>query len=75
MTWEENISFMMNEDLSIKRLKFGDVMQEQLDDSGADDAASKFDASFAIMSMEFSKLLPAILDAFGGEDKSAVIEE
>jgi len=75
MTWEENISFLLNEDLSIKRLKFGDVMQEQLDDSGAEDAASKFDASFAIMSMEFAKLLPAVLDAFGGEDKSAIIEE
>ncbi|UZE97570.1 recombination-associated protein RdgC [Alkalimarinus alittae] len=75
MTWEQNISFVMNEDLSIKRLKFGDVMQEQLDDSGAEDAASKFDASFAIMSMEFAKLLPAVLDAFGGEDKSAIIEE
>ncbi len=74
MTWEENISFLLNEDLSIKRLKFGDVMQEQLDDSGADDAASKFDASFAIMSMEFAKLLPAIIEAFGGEDKSAIIE-
>ena len=50
-------------------------MQEKLDDSGAEDAASKFDAGFAIMSMEFDRLIPEILEAFGGEDKSAVVEE
>jgi recombination associated protein RdgC len=72
--WNENISFILNDDLSIKRLKFGDLLQEKADDSSDEDAASKFDASFAIMSLELAKLLPEILNAFGGEDTSAVIE-
>ncbi len=75
MIWQENVTFILNDDLSVKRLKFGDVLQEQADDSGDEDAASKFDASFSIMSLELAKLIPEILEAFGGEDTSAVIEE
>ncbi|MCP5161991.1 MAG: recombination-associated protein RdgC [Hahellaceae bacterium] len=75
MEWEENISFLLQEDLSIKRLKFGDSFQEQLDNTEADDAAARLDASFSLMSLELSRLLPALLEAFGGEDTSALIEQ
>jgi len=74
LDWRESISFLLGSDLSIKRIKFGDMLQEQLDDNNAEDAASQFDAGFNIMSMEFDKLIPDILNAFGGEDTSAVIE-
>lgn len=74
LDWRESISFLLSSDLSIKRIKFGDMLQEQLDDSNAEDAASQFDAGFSIMSMEFDKLIPDILNAFGGEDTSAIIE-
>lgn len=73
LNWNDSLSFLLGADLTIKRIKFGDVMQEKLDDTGADDAAAKFDAGFAIMSMEFDRLIPEILEAFGGEDLSAVI--
>lgn len=74
LDWNESISFLLGSDLSVKRIKFGDVMQDKLDDTGADDAAAKFDAGFAIMSMEFERLIPEILNAFGGEDLSAVVD-
>lgn len=74
VSWEDNIQFLMNDDLSIKRLKFGDVLQEQLEANGGEDAATRFDAAFSIMALELAKLIPAVLDAFGGEDRSAVIE-
>ena len=74
LDWRESISFLLGSDLSIKRIKFGDMLQEQLDDNNAEDAASQFDAGFSIMSMEFDRLIPDILNAFGGEDTSAVIE-
>lgn len=74
LDWRESVSFLLGSDLSIKRIKFGDMLQEQLDDSNAEDAASQFDAGFSIMSMEFDRLIPDILNAFGGEDTSAVIE-
>lgn len=73
--WQENVTFLLGADLTIKRIKFGDMLQEQLDDANAEDAASAFDAGFSIMAMEFDRLIPDILNAFGGEDTSAIIEE
>ena len=73
--WNESMSLLLGSDLSIKRIKFGDMLQEQLEDSNAEDAASMFDAGFTIMTAEFDRLIPDILNAFGGEDTSAVIEE
>ena len=72
--WQENVSFLLGSDLTIKRIKFGDVLQDQLDDANAEDAASAFDAGFAIMTLEFDRLIPDVLSAFGGEDTSAIIE-
>ncbi len=74
LNWEDKISFVIAEDLTLKRLRFGDVLQEQAQDSGAEDAAARFDADFAILSMELSRLLPQILEAFGGEDNSALMK-
>ena len=50
-------------------------MQEKLDDIEADDKASKFDAGFSIMSLEFDQMIPDLLEALGGEDKSALISD
>lgn len=73
--WRESLSMLLGADLSIKRLKFGDVLQEQMADTNTEDAASQFDAGFAIMALEFDRLLPEVLEAFGGEDLSAVVEQ
>ena len=73
--WRESISYLLGSDLSVKRIKFGDMLQDQLEDSNAEDAAATFDAGFTIMTAEFDRLIPEILEAFGGEDTSAVIEE
>lgn len=73
MNWEDKISFILAEDLTIKRLRFSDVLQDQAQDTNAEDASARFDADFAILSMELSLLIPQILDAFGGEDDSALM--
>lgn len=75
VTWEDNLSFVLDEELGIKRLKFGDTLQEKLDDVDADDAAARFDAAFALMTLELSRLIPGLLEALGGEDRSAIIDE
>ncbi len=74
LTWNDSLSFVLGTDLSVKRVKFADVLQEKLDDTEADDAASKFDAGFAIMAMELDRLIPDLLECFGGEDTSAIVE-
>jgi len=75
ITWEEKMSFVLGDDLTVKRVKFMDIMQDKLDDANAEGAAEKFDAGFAIMAMEVNQLLPALLNAFDGEDTSAIVSE
>ncbi|WP_199457615.1 MULTISPECIES: recombination-associated protein RdgC [unclassified Marinobacter] len=75
LTWDDNVSFVLDEELGIRRLKFGETLQDQLDNVDADDAMAKFDAAFTIMTMELSRLIPGLLEALGGEDRSAIVEE
>ncbi len=75
LTWDDNVSFVLDEELGIRRLKFGETLQDQLNDIDADDAAAKFDTSFTLMTLELSRLIPGLLSALGGEDRSAIVEE
>ncbi len=75
LTWDENLSFVLDEEFGIRRLKFGDTLQEKLDEVDSDDAAARFDAAFSLMTLELSRLIPGLLDALGGEDRSAIVEE
>lgn len=75
VTWDDNVSFVLDEELGIRRLKFGETLQDQLDDVDTDDAVAKFDAAFTLMTLELSKLVPGLLEALGGEDRSAIVEE
>ena len=75
LTWDDNVSFVLDEELGIRRLKFGETLQEQLDAVDADDAVAKFDAAFTLMTLELSRLVPGLLEALGGEDRSAIVEE
>jgi recombination associated protein RdgC len=75
LTWDDNVSLVLDEELGIRRLKFGKTLQEQLDDVDADDAAARFDAAFSLMTLELSRMIPGLLEALGGEDRSAIVEE
>jgi len=74
LNWDDELSFTLDSELAVRRLKFGDGFQDKLDDIEADDAAAKFDASFQLMTLEFARLVPALLEAFGGEDRSAIVD-
>ncbi len=74
LTWEDSVSFVLDEELGIRRLKFGETLQEKLDDVDADDAAARFDASFSLMTLELARLIPGLLEALGGEDRSAIVD-
>jgi recombination associated protein RdgC len=75
MKWNDSISFILGDDLSIKRVKFGDILQDKLDDINAEGAAEQFDAGFSIMAMEFDLMIPDLFKAFGGEDLSAIVSD
>ena len=63
---KDRLSFVMAEDLTIKRLKFLDMVQEEAAESEADDEAARFDVDFALMSLELGRFIPAYLALFGG---------
>ncbi|PKH01441.1 recombination-associated protein RdgC [Psychromonas sp. MB-3u-54] len=67
LCWADSISFIIGEEFALKRIKFADVLQEQNEDIDKDDFAARFDADFALMTGEIKQLIPAVLEAFGGE--------
>ena len=67
LEWEEHLSFVLNEDCSLKRLKFADQIREKNDDILKEDYAQRFDADFVLMTGILSKLTENLLDEFGGE--------
>ncbi len=70
ISWGDRISFVLDENLGIKRLKFLDLIQDQIADTTAEDEVERFDVDFSIMTQEFANFLPRLLDLFDGELKS-----
>ncbi len=70
LDWAQSVSFVLHSDLSLKRIKFADVLQEHNDDIDKADKLARLDADFALMCGEFAKLWPNLLDAMGGVDET-----
>ena len=67
LEWEDRLSFVLNEDCSLKRLKFSDYITEQNDDILKEDVAQRFDADFILMTATLSELVKNLINEFGGE--------
>jgi recombination associated protein RdgC len=66
LTWGDRISFLLNENLQIKRLAFLDILKEQADGQ-AENEEERFDIDFTLMTGEVARLLDDLLEALGGE--------
>ncbi|MDA0188923.1 MAG: recombination-associated protein RdgC [Proteobacteria bacterium] len=66
MTWSDRVSFVLTEDLQLKRLAFLDLLKEQ-NENQSDDADERFDLDFALMAGELARLFDDLLAALGGE--------
>jgi len=64
LEWDESLSFILCDDLAVKRLKFYDVIQEQNDDIDSDDVVAKLDADFALMAGELNRFIDHLLAEF-----------
>lgn len=73
LAWEDKLSFMLDDKLAIKRLRFEDLLQSQAEQDGGDDAASQFDASFTLMMLTLQDFIPQLLEALGGEEISQAV--
>ena len=58
---------MIDEKLTIKRLKFSDLVQEAANDRQAESMAEQFDVDFTLMTNEIKPFLSELILALGGE--------
>lgn len=64
MSYKDRVSFMLTDTLGVKKIAFLDVVFEGKD---SPEKEAAFDADAAIATGELAKLLPALIDALGGE--------
>lgn len=70
LTWKDRISFVLTENLVVKRIAPLEVLDEEAKgrDGGAEEA---FDADVTLMTGEFAALLADLVDALGGHKSEA----
>jgi recombination associated protein RdgC len=66
LTWDDKVSFVLTENLAIKRIKPLDILDEDKDTRTADEN-ERFDADFTLMAAELAKMIDDIVYALGGE--------
>lgn len=69
LAWDEKLTFMLCDDLSVKKLRYSEALIEQAADAGEAGAAARFDADFTLMSLELSRFVPRLLAILGGVAK------
>lgn len=66
LTWNDRISFVLTEQLQIKRLEFLDIIKEE-STTLADTDEEMFDLDFTLMTGELARMLTDLTEALGGE--------
>ncbi|MEW8420143.1 MAG: recombination-associated protein RdgC [Candidatus Thiodiazotropha endolucinida] len=75
VAWLEGISFILDDQLAIKRLRFEDNIREKADNMDAGQA-EQFDLDFSVMTIELTALIKDVMTALGGiNTDSASVEE
>ncbi|MGV3653086.1 MAG: recombination-associated protein RdgC [Noviherbaspirillum sp.] len=68
MTWADRISFVLTENLAIKRVTPLDVLKESNEVSSANDD-ERFDTDMTLMTGELARMIADLVEALGGEAK------
>jgi recombination associated protein RdgC len=69
VNWADRLAFTIDKDLSLKRLKMLELIEDKLKDNDTGDANAEFDADFEIMTSEISSCLTRLSDVFAVEVK------
>jgi recombination associated protein RdgC len=72
LSWDERLDFVLAEDMSLKRLRVGDALLNELDDGDLEPAA-RMDAELAILALQMRELIARLDAIFGlvGEEDAA----
>ena len=73
MTWADHVSFVLTDELKIKRVKFLDVETSSGAGTSGDGQDDTFDANAALATGELSQLMGDLLDALGGEQAPTLV--
>ena len=63
LVFDDRISFVLGEDLILRKIKFTDVVLDEQADS-PESAAAEMDANFALMTLEYGRLLGKLEEWF-----------
>lgn len=66
LTWRDRVSFVLTEQLQVKRLAFLDILKEDAE-RRSEQGDDLFEANFALMSGELAPLLDGLVEALDGE--------
>ena len=66
LRWSEKLAFVLQDDLSIKGIKFLDLIKDAQDEVNAETAEEQLDADFVMMAAEFAQLINDVFAACGG---------
>jgi recombination associated protein RdgC len=66
LTWNDRLSFVLADDLTIRRLRFLELVRDELRDVETDSVEARNDVEFVIASGEIRSLLPRLVELFGG---------
>ena len=64
LTLDDHVSFVIGEDLIVRKFKLLDGAVDQLESTERDDIAAELDARFALMAGEFKRLFAVLEKAF-----------
>jgi len=67
LVWDKKISFVVSEDLVVKKLKFLDVLEEKMNEEDPQSHEERMDIEFALMTGEVSKLIPDLHKQFNSK--------
>lgn len=64
LIFDDRLGFTLDDKLKVRKLKFLDLVLDEIKDTSGEDAAAEFDARFALMTLEVRRLLDALHQAF-----------
>jgi recombination associated protein RdgC len=65
LVFDERVGFVLGEDLVVRKLRFLDLVLDELDEDAMESAKAEIDARFALMSLELRRVLDKIDEWFG----------
>ena len=72
LTWNDRISFILTEQLHVKRLSFLNIIERDTAEE-MENEDERFDTDFALMTGELSRMLRDLVEVLGGEKAAADI--